>query len=59
MKNTKTTAQDELSLEIARLYQHLLAGNIGTLEFSELVDELISIHALIDSVEEPQLFCEV
>ncbi|PZD70677.1 hypothetical protein C1752_10192 [Acaryochloris thomasi RCC1774] len=55
MANTKTTAQDQLSHEIACLYQHFLAGDIGTLEFSELVDDLIGIHSLIDSVEESQL----
>ncbi len=55
MASINTTPQNELSLEISSLYQHFLAGDIGTLEFSELVDDLVGIHALIDMVDEVQL----
>jgi hypothetical protein len=56
--NVNTTAQDQLSLDISHLYQQFLAGEIGSLEFSELIDDLIGIHSLIDSVEDAQL-CQI
>jgi hypothetical protein len=47
------TSQTQLDLDIAQLYQHFLAGDMSSLEFSERVDELISIDALInDALEE-------
>lgn len=40
--------QDQLNREISQLYRHFLAGELEPQEFSELVDELIGMHSLMD-----------
>ncbi|MGF1604251.1 MAG: hypothetical protein ACFCU8_20005 [Thermosynechococcaceae cyanobacterium] len=53
------SSSSQLDLDIAQLYQHFLAGEMGSLEFSELLDELISVDALINGALEKEAVEEV
>lgn len=47
--NTNTTAsslQNQLNRNISCLYQRFLAGDIESLELSDLLDDLIGAHAI-------------
>ncbi len=52
---TTQSSQRQLNSNISLLYQHFLAGDLDPLEFSERVDDLIGIHALIETADDLQL----
>ncbi len=49
--NPPASLQDQLNRNISRLYQRFLAGDIESLELSDLVDDLIGTHALHENFE--------
>ncbi len=47
--------QSHLNRHISQLYQHFLVGDLEPIEFSEMIDDLISLHAVTDVLHEAPL----
>ncbi|PZD70676.1 hypothetical protein C1752_10191 [Acaryochloris thomasi RCC1774] len=49
--NAASSLQSQLNRNISRLYQRFLAGDIESLELSDLLDDLIGTHAIHEALE--------
>jgi hypothetical protein len=57
MANTTATQSlpSQLDREMSELYRHFLTGDLNPLEFSELLDDLIGVHTLIENADATRL----